>query len=570
MPRFDRRAIVAATTGANAEFDRGAKRRRGRAGDGKYPVLALCIAPLADLLRVIMRPQGVSGMRFLARFVACFLAVSGILVGGAAADPARPGQLYGRLKVPYTLKNETLPAGSYIILAFDAGDYWVVGDSYSLPYIRKSAVDVVPRTEFSPRPRGRITSPTTLYRFTPMFITKKDRSTLEQTEAFAINPTLRVGEEVSILAQEGDDYVVTVGTRQSGRVPVSSTTIIPGDYWTGRRIFIPPQPQPTEANTPSDVEPPLAQTTDAQAPRKIAPVPNPEPPKDEFALDHAPVQSPWDSIKTLFFYYLPWSLVALAGALILFAATIKVIQRVTVRRILFAVRRVTGLLTKAEKDYLKARKEYKALLPQISARFPRIYRVPDELRGFLKLSPLNPNLRLDEHAVDWWKQLLENYPAPPRSDAEQRQREEDFWNSYAELFTTTDADGQPALKPKQEILDYFSAFEKWIFRHFYAATGVVHKTIVENIVWLFVEDGSAYRTEIERKFEGSSDAYRRFVRETLPAHYKEWGEWFHFHIQEAFDRLHGTHDDYGAPSPTTPADHAANDGLAPGLFNALY
>jgi hypothetical protein len=169
---------------------------------------------------------------------------------------------------------------------------------------------------------------------------------------------------------------------------------------------------------------------------------------------------------------------------------------------------------------------------------------------------------LDEHAVGVWNHLLATYPAPPRSEAEREQREADFWNLYAGFFTTTDAKGKPSLKPKQEILDYFSALEKWIFREFYAATGVVNKTIVEESVRLFVEQRDAYISEIEHKIEKANDARERFDRETLPAHYEKEGEWFHFHIQEAFDRLHGTHEDFGGPSPTTPADHPANDGLA--------
>ena len=159
---------------------------------------------------------------------------------------------------------------------------------------------------------------------------------------------------------------------------------------------------------------------------------------------------------------------------------------------------MTGQLTEDEKAYLKERKEYKALLPQINARFPEydIYRVPERVRSFLGLSPSNPHLTFDEHAVEVWKHLLETYPAPPQSDAERQQREADFWNLYAGFFTTTDAAGKPSLKPKQEILNYFSALEKWIFREFYAATGVVNKTIVEESVRLFVEQRDAYISEV--------------------------------------------------------------------------
>ena len=140
---------------------------------------------------------------------------------------------------------------------------------------------------------------------------------------------------------------------------------------------------------------------------------------------------------------------------------------------------------------------------------------------------------------------MATYPAPPHSEAEREQREADFWNLYADFFTATDAKGNRPSNRSKRFWNYFSALEKWIFREFYAATGVVNKTIVEESVRLFVEQRDAYISEAAHKIEKANDARERFERETLPAHYEKEGEWFHFHIQEAFDRLHGTHDDFG-------------------------
>jgi len=44
----------------------------------------------------------------------------------------------------------------------------------------------------------------------------------------------------------------------------------------------------------------------------------------------------------------------------------------------------------------------------------------------------------------------------------EKQREARFWRMYAQHFTVTDSIAEASLTPKQDILDFFKYWEKWI------------------------------------------------------------------------------------------------------------
>jgi hypothetical protein len=489
------------------------------------------------------------------RIVALFCMVA-LLVASSRAWADLLAAHFVRTTESVKLGGKVYPPGSYLNIEYDGGDVWLTnryrypgGGGYTpeTEIIEKYAATLVQSFEYKPWPIGTIKRQTPLYAHVPGV--QMNPTTLLQIQRG--NRTLNVGDKVTIFTRTENVYTVGIAARNSpgmeafGSVAVSDVEIDPGRPTKEFEVKVPPAPPiKTHEMKEAEFEERINQKMEAGA------------------------ETPFDRFVALLFRYAPWSFAALltgpflALGLVLTGLKHGIFGRFF-RKSLFALRRVTGQLAQDEKDYLKDRREYKALLPRINARFPEydIYRVPEKLRGVLGLSPSNPHLTLDEHAVGVWNHLLATYPAPPRSEAEREQREADFWNLYAGFFTTTDAKGKPSLKPKQEILDYFSALEKWIFREFYAATGVVHKTIVEEIVRHYVEQRRAYISEDTHKIEKANDARERFDRETLPAHYEKEGEWFHFHIQEAFDRLHGTHDDFGAQTTKTPVDDDVNDDL---------
>ena len=185
---------------------------------------------------------------------------------------------------------------------------------------------------------------------------------------------------------------------------------------------------------------------------------------------------------------------------------------------------------------------------QINARFPPhvLFRVPDH-PALAKLGDKfseNPTV---------WADMLKRYPHPPQTDEEAEEREADLWTLYANKFTAKSAAGKLGLKPRQEILDYFENNEKWVFRYYYAATGVVHKTIQEEAVrgmldWEdTVERAKKIRNrtaaiEFAAPFKDKNNAeMTHLVQEKMPAHFEKWGNnWFLPNIREAFKKLHET------------------------------
>jgi len=216
----------------------------------------------------------------------------------------------------------------------------------------------------------------------------------------------------------------------------------------------------------------------------------------------------------------------------------------------------------------------KGLSQELRARFhaSKVYYVPDEIRELLKVSPEDGDPAYRENCDDWWSRMLKMYPEPPRDEAEREQREARFWRMYAQHFTVTDSTQKPVLTPKQDILDFFKYWEKWIFRDFYAATGVVHKSIVEETVrHVFdYEDACAIKTvgsntslsntQKRQDTDKAADAEKNFVRVTLPAHMEKWGGWFFSRVQQAFQDEHHPAADYGPQSAVSSA-HPADDDL---------
>jgi hypothetical protein len=177
---------------------------------------------------------------------------------GTTAEPShraqRPGQLYGKLTIPCTVAGKELPAGGFVILAYEDGDSWILGGPTAHGQsISKDAVEPVARIDYFTRLAGRITAPTTVYKLMPdvVGVTK----TLEQSEVFAnLNPSIKVGDEVSITAREGDDFLIQFapagGMIKLGRVPVSAVEVTYGDPNSGTSVFVPPRPQNTDAHAP--------------------------------------------------------------------------------------------------------------------------------------------------------------------------------------------------------------------------------------------------------------------------------------------------------------------------------
>jgi len=220
---------------------------------------------------------------------------------------------------------------------------------------------------------------------------------------------------------------------------------------------------------------------------------------------------------------------------------------------------VIGLLSLAW--YITSDKKYPpGFTRELRRRFPAedLYFVPSSIGYFRKLIPRRVNpLLLETGRRAWWQSTFKAFPLAPRNEHERKQREQLFWDRYATKWTVVNSARQPALKAKQDIADYFKKSEKWVFREFYAATGIVHETICRKYAALIVDQRSAKEPgEIEK----ARDALKRFERDDLPAHMEKWGEWFYFHIQGAFKKM-ATDPKQSPESPTTRRDHPARDHL---------
>ncbi len=176
----------------------------------------------------------------------------------AATPPkaGRQGQLFGKLKVPFTFGGKVLGTGNYIHVTYDDGAYWIIGDLTleGGTRISKAAVDLVERVEFNPLLIGRISSPTPVYQTFPDL--NRNPQTLRQGQMFAnLNPTVQVGDDVNILAREGDDYIAQIQPRgrpaQNARIPVAAVSITSGNMNAGAAVTIPPRPQHIDSTKPA-------------------------------------------------------------------------------------------------------------------------------------------------------------------------------------------------------------------------------------------------------------------------------------------------------------------------------
>jgi hypothetical protein len=229
-------------------------------------------------------------------------------------------------------------------------------------------------------------------------------------------------------------------------------------------------------------------------------------------------------------------------------------------------------------DFLKGEKisrrsTYPSGFPkELKQRFPSnvIYFVPEKVRNASKMDQINGPPAFRENCTEWWERIMQTYPFPPRDENERAKREATFWNTYVQHFTSQNS-GAPALRPRQNIIDYFRSWEKWIFREYYAATGIVKETITEKLVEHFVdiERAKALKTiggndsvssrEKHQELDRANETMKQFVRTALPAHYEKWGNWFYFNIQQAFETKHQTQSDFGPQSAVGAAHPADND-----------
>lgn len=187
-----------------------------------------------------------------------------------------------------------------------------------------------------------------------------------------------------------------------------------------------------------------------------------------------------------------------------------------------------------------------ALLERIGARFPKelaacepIYShwrgVPPELIwGFLKEAGAQGKTTplFDENNAELWESMFRRYPRPPKTEAERLKREDEFWGRYATRFTKLSADGALALTPKPEMVLFFSTYEKWVVRDYFAATGTVIKLSTS-----------------------------RSGQQAKEQHIEKGAGWFALEIETAFKKTHGMMSDFGPQSAISPGDHPANDDL---------
>ncbi len=234
--------------------------------------------------------------------------------------------------------------------------------------------------------------------------------------------------------------------------------------------------------------------------------------------------------------------------------------------------RQRAALAAAEEEAKRQKQEQ--LIARSAERWPeRLFpRVPKEAMNIIVKDNPDGNLaNLREDMFEIWESMLEAYPNPPISEEERKAREAQFWQYSANKFIHENADGRLYLEPKQEILDFFIAYEKWIFRGYYAATGLIIKTfygeeLIEHIMrkpastkWLSYHEipnkaetmssvFAAYRKGYEKSWneknritvERENDRHQQEANaylKSVDAHREKWGEWYFFHVEQAFRTL---------------------------------
>jgi hypothetical protein len=142
-----------------------------------------------------------------------------------------------------------------------------------------------------------------------------------------------------------------------------------------------------------------------------------------------------------------------------------------------------------------------------------------------------------EDRRDYWELIL-SWGEPPKNDIERQQREDKLWEIFCDQHTITGSNGARHLRPKQDIIDSWFKWEKWFFRYYYAATGIVHQTIyghefLQNFAIKYkYKDVKSWNTQSANEVaamnakEKSKDYLDNFLHNVMPQHKEKWGNWF--------------------------------------------
>jgi len=558
----------------------------------------------------------------LGRFLKCFLrAFSPVPVLGLAlalltfSQCALAWTNEGRLLEPFTIDGKTIPAGSYIIITDDDGDTWLaeLTRDYTKIVIPKTSVQLIAKTSYTPPPLAVVNQQTQMYG-----AVSTDPTTLTPPYPGRL---IQKGEKLRVIFQEGGTYFVSYDRPDIGptsfhfRVSTSAVDIVPGQVYQAENVVVAPAFFSrffffsAIANTPYSllaaflfVVVIIASYLLSRA--RIAASP---PLRTATIWTTGPVSLITIVLLGVLLYVrlrdgtmnepvvVILSFIALVSTACFIPAYFfghagRAIARAEARKQRAEARKQRAeakiLAAKQEAERQRLQPERDRLFALLDKRFPpdAVFRVPAKITHDGRLLPddvaaVAPFLREDYD--QWWRRLIDLYPKPPQDDVEREQREEEFWQNWCNHFTITNAQGQPVLKPKQDVLDYFRSCEKWIFREYYAATGIVNQTIAKSLVEQMLELSAAiknvgwyknkginansnnpYFGRAEAKVEALEDAIARFARNDIPAHLEKWGGWFYFHIQEAFNRQHEGQSDFGPQSATTPTQHPAQDDLS--------
>jgi hypothetical protein len=143
---------------------------------------------------------------------------------------------------------------------------------------------------------------------------------------------------------------------------------------------------------------------------------------------------------------------------------------------------------------------------------------------------------------------LAEWPTPPQDDEDRQRREELYWNREFAKYLIEDGTGEPRLRPKQEIINAWFWLEKWHFRNYYAATGVVQRSV-------YTHDFIDKRGVLEKykhvkswntrnitqqsamaEHEKATEFLKNFDNNVVPQHIEKWGGWYFFHVEQAYKK----------------------------------
>jgi hypothetical protein len=194
------------------------------------------------------------------------------------------------------------------------------------------------------------------------------------------------------------------------------------------------------------------------------------------------------------------------------------------------------------------RMEVVAIRPRILERFPADITVllSDEALSHAAFArhAAEPWARED---VELWENILALWPTPPSGDDDRNERESRFWEMYADKATLKSNGERVALAAKPDIVNYFQTYEKWIFREYYAATGTLHNSSVNDwyriiAAWHNADYYSNFAVHEKKQYalRVAETELEKFQAEVKPAHYEKWGAWFFLNIEEAFRKKHAS------------------------------